>query len=497
VSPTARRRTRSASIRERLDHPVVDADGHYIESAPVFKRFLYDYVKDTAGGDLAARFDRAGGMDYDEMVLRPWAELSWEQRRAGWHTRPPWWTHPTRNTLDRATAQLPRLMYERLDEFGIDFSVLYGSRTLTTTAIKDDEVRQVACRALNAYHRDLYSDFQDRMTPAAQIPTHSPEEAIAELDHAVGELGFRAIMINGLVHRPIVAQDSASDPSQPNWGSGSGDRIDTLALDSAYDYDPFWQRCIDLGVSPASHTPGMGWGSRRSVSSYMYNHIGSFGASMDAFCKSVFFGGVTHRFPRLVVGLLEGGVGWACSLFADILGHWQKRNRETIAHLDPAALDVDELMRLYAEYGSERMQAQASELRDFFSKLEPEPPFLDEWEAIGIADEADIRARFEPHFYFGCEADDPMVSWAFDAKVNPLGTKLRAMFSSDMGHWDVADMGGILGEAYELVEKELIDETDFRDFVFTNPVRFYTALNPGFFDGTAIESEARELVASE
>jgi hypothetical protein len=68
------------------------------------------------------------------------------------------------------------------------------------------------------------------------------------------------------------------------------------------------------------------------------------------------------------------------------------------------------------------------------------------------------------------------------------------MFSSDMGHWDVPDMSGVLGEARELVEHGLIDDEDFRDFVFTNPVRFYTALNPAFFDGTRVEDEARRVV---
>jgi hypothetical protein len=38
---------------------------------------------------------------------------------------------------------------------------------------------------------------------------------------------------------------------------------------------------------------------------------------------------------------------------------------------------------------------------------------------------------------------------------------------------------------------------DFREFVFGNPVRFYTAVNPGFFAGTAVEREAAELVAAE
>ena len=141
--------TRAASLRAGLGHPVIDADGHVIETAPVFLPFFEDYVRRIAGGDMVERFRKAGGMDFDEMVLRPWSNLSWEERRAAWATRPSWWSLPAANTLDRATAHLPKLLHARLDDFGIDFAVLYGSRTLTTTAIKDDEVRQVACRALN------------------------------------------------------------------------------------------------------------------------------------------------------------------------------------------------------------------------------------------------------------------------------------------------------------------------------------------------------------
>jgi predicted TIM-barrel fold metal-dependent hydrolase len=493
--------TAAAALRARLGHPVIDADGHIIETAPVFLPFFEDYVKDIAGGDMAKRFRAVGGMDFDEMVLRPWSALSWEERRATWATRPSWWSLPAANTLDRATSHIPRLLYERLDDFGIDFAVLYGSRTLTTTAIKDAEVRQVACRALNAFNAEVYAPYSDRMTPAAQIPTHTPQEAIAELDHAVGELGMKAIMINGLVHRPIgpEAEDAAAEanPRLPNWGSGSGERIDALGIDSAYDYDPFWRRCVELRVAPASHTPGMGWGSRRSVTSYMANHIGSFAASAEAVCRSVFMGGVTHRFPEIAFGLLEGGVGWACILYADILSHWEKRNRTTIHHLDPKRIDTDLVMRLFDEYRDAYFHPEAPGLAESFAKLEPEPPFLDEWEACGIEREEDIRDRFVPHFYFGCEADDPTVAWAFSEGANPLGAKLRAMFSSDMGHWDVPDMTGILGEAYELVEDGRISDDDFRDFVFTNPTRFYTRMNPDFFRGTRVEAEAARIVAAE
>jgi predicted TIM-barrel fold metal-dependent hydrolase len=485
---------------------VIDADGHIIETAPVFLPFFEEYVAKIAGGDMVKRFRAVGGMDFDEMVLRPWSALTWEERRASWATRPSWWSLPAANTLDRVTSHLPRLLWERLDDLGIDFAVLYGSRTLTTSAIKDDELRRVACRALNAFNAEAYRPYADRMTPAAHIPMHTPEEAIAELEHAVGELGFKAIMINGLIHRPISARagDLANrgltpirqSSRLPNWGSGSDERLDCLGLDSAYDYDPFWRRCVELRVVPASHTPGMGWGSRRSVSNYMANHIGSFAASMEAQCRALFMGGVTHRFPELAFGLLEGGVSWAWQLYADLIGHWEKRNAKTIERLNPARIDTALVAKLFGDYGDAHFHAGVPGLMDAFTKLEPEPPVLDEWAACGIRRAEDIRDQFVPSFFFGCEADDPGVALAFDPR-NPLGARLGAMFSSDLGHWDVPDMTEILGEAFELVEHGFIDERAFRDFVFANPVRFYTRLNPDFFRGTRVEADAKKLLAAD
>ena len=39
-----------------------------------------------------------------------------------------------------------------------------------------------------------------------------------------------------------------------------------------------------------------------------------------------------------------------------------------------------------------------------------------------------------------------------------------------------------------MVEHGWIDEAAFEKFMFTNPVRFYTGTNPGFFEGTVVES---------
>jgi len=477
----------SAAIRRALNHPVVDADGHYIETMPILKPFLIDSVREIAGGDLARRIEAgAAGVDYDETVLRPWSKLSERERRERGISRPPWWTLPAANTLDRATAHLPKLMAERLDDMGIDFAVMYPSRMLTATAIADAELRVAVCRSLNRFFAEAYRPYADRMTPVAQIPTHTPEEAIAELEYAVCELGFKAVLINGLIHRPLQA--GAGGGERPNWGSISGSRIDVLGLDSEYDYDPFWRRCVELRVAPATHTPGMGWGSRQSPSSYMYNHIGSFGAAMEATCKGLFMGGVTQRFPQLSFGMLEGGVGWACTLLSDLIEHWEKRNSSAIHQLDPRRIDTARLMQLFERYGDSVFRADAPGLRDSFANLEPEPPALDEWNFLTLHSERDLVDSFVPRFYFGCEADDISIAWAFNDKLNPEGARLRAMFSSDAGHWDVTDMTGVLGEAYELVEHGHIGEQDFHDFVFGFPVQYYAGLNRDFFKGTRVEA---------
>jgi hypothetical protein len=56
---------------------------------------------------------------------------------------------------------------------------------------------------------------------------------------------------------------------------------------------------------------------------------------------------------------------------------------------------------------------------------------------------------------------------------SPFGAKLNAIFSSDIGHFDVIDMCDPLPEAYELVEDRHITEDDFRDFTFANAVRLW------------------------
>jgi hypothetical protein len=131
-----------------------------------------------------------------------------------------------------------------------------------------------------------------------------------------------------------------------------------------------------------------------------------------------------------------------------------------------------------------------------FGSNDKNAPTVDEFAACAIGTEADIPKRFVPNFFFGCEADDPLVQHAFDTDSLPGGEPLQAIFGSDVGHWDVPDMRDVLHEAYELVEEKRLDAKQFRAFTFENAARFYTDTNPRFFEGTAIESDIETLLST-
>jgi hypothetical protein len=327
------------------------------------------------------------------------------------------------------------------------------------------------------------------MTPVAVIPMHTPQEAIDELEHVVCVLRLKAVVLAGDVRRPVpaFAREHPELASQVEWS-------DTFGIDSPYDYDPVWAKCVELGVAATSHTGPIGWATRASPSRHQYNQLGGFAEGGEALAKSLFFGGVTHRFPTLNFGFLEGGVAWGCSLYARMVEHWKKRGPQNLASLDPARLDQKLFGQLIEKYGDARVRPRAAEIvRDSLWSQHPEE--LDDWRACGIERAEDVATRFVPRFWFGCEGDDRLNAWAFAARLNPFGARLNAMLGSDLGHFDVIDMRQVISEAHELVDEDLITPADFRDFAFANSVRLHGGMNPDFFRGTLVEAEAAKVLA--
>jgi predicted TIM-barrel fold metal-dependent hydrolase len=454
-------------VRAKLDHPVIDADAHVVECDFAHQ----DFVRQLAGEDVAKQV----------AALRA---------NHGPTVRGFWWGVPSGpHTADRAMAQLPRYFRSKLDELGIDFAHCYTTRGLSHIYLSDETLRRTSCRALNMLYAEMFADVRDRLRPVAVIPTYTPQEAIEELEFAVKELGHKAIQIGTELRgpaRPATGKDPFLQPTQSTR---------SIVMDSPYDYDPFWRKCIELKVTPVCHTSSRGIGYRASPSNYVFNHLGDFAGGAEFFCRSLVFSGVTRRFPGLTFGFLEGGVAWAMTLLNDIVEHWEKRNPEAMErNLNPALLDVNLLEQLFREFGNARLTPERIRANPHGNLMTERPEPFNEFAACALTDLNQLRELFIDPFFFGCEADDRMLSVAFNRRLNPLGATLKPVFGSDIGHWDVLDATSVLTEAWNLVRAKLISEENFRDLVFVNPAKMHLSMNPDYFEGTVVADAARALL---
>ncbi|MBV9329156.1 MAG: amidohydrolase family protein [Chloroflexi bacterium] len=495
------RGSRSADIHRQLDHPVVDGDAHWLESVPVF----HDYLKATGGQSMLDEYVKT--QDGADRWFQTPAEERFRQRMG----RPNYWFGPG-NTVDRATSMIPRLMYERLPDFGIDFAVVYptmglggfqGANRVQGAGLTSD-LRRCCVRAYNIMAADMFRAYADRMTPAAIIPTVTPQEGVEEAEYAVNTLGLKVGMLHGVIQRPIPAdEDWQPDPRRRRH------YFDNLALDSPYDYDPLWAKMVELGLAYTSHSGSSSdTATRTSPSSVVQSRVGHFAQAHQIALKGLLLGGVPHRFPTLNFAFLEAGIAWAVNVCIDLMLIFTKFGREGLERdLHPHNLDPRQLRELFDEYATdEQFRGRIDRVFDE-NNLWPNQPGKtaedlivraadwDEFAAAHITRPEQIRELFMHQFYFGCESDDPTVRWAFD-EHSSMGTRFKPIFSSDISHFDVTDMTEVLEEAWELVEHELVDEQGFRELTFTNPVTLHGRMNPDFFKGTVVEAEAERELAS-
>ena len=253
--------THAAEVRAQVGHPIIDADGHFVEVGPLLNDEIVTYLEDVGGAALRERFLANTSRALDtSTALANRAEASVREQ---WRSMPSWWGWQTANVRDRATAHLPALLYERLDELGIDFTILYPSMSLGYFEVTDEELSSALCRAVNRYNARVFEPYADRCTVGAMVPMNTPTQAIEEAEYAVRELGAKSLLVAEHVQRPV----------------GDHYRLDNFGIDSAYDYDPFWAKCVELGVSPVVHSSLQFHRVTRSISNYVFNHINGLSAA--------------------------------------------------------------------------------------------------------------------------------------------------------------------------------------------------------------------------
>ena len=157
---SAKHAAETAKIHARLNHPVIDSDGHWIEFEPA----AVEYLRQVGGEKIVERYSKVA----NQFGNKKWAQTPPTERRERRMLQPGWWGVPTKNTRDRATAMLPKLLYERMGELGLDFGVIYPtSGSLFAPFLRDEEVRRAACRAFNMYTADQFKGLGDRLTPGS------------------------------------------------------------------------------------------------------------------------------------------------------------------------------------------------------------------------------------------------------------------------------------------------------------------------------------------
>ncbi len=208
-----------------LPHPIVDADAHTVEFVPAFLERLADVGSPALADEFITDIlQHPGGT-----VRRAWYGMSDVERRDRRVARNGWWGVPAENTLDRATAMLPELYHERLDELGLDYSIVYPTLGLFLGMIPHEELRIAACRALNIYQADMFATLGDRLAPVATIPMHTVSEAIETLEHAVEQLGHKVVMFNGFVMRPVKRPPGTTGPGGPGSPTGTTSTASTAS----------------------------------------------------------------------------------------------------------------------------------------------------------------------------------------------------------------------------------------------------------------------------
>jgi hypothetical protein len=217
----------SRAVREEIDHPVIDVDGHFVEMAPVLHEEIVATLEELGGAGLRDRYLDGPVRPTDTSTILAGRTLAGV--RDAWAAMPSWWGWPVENVRDRATAHLPALLDERLQEFGIDYTVLYPSMTLAFLDVGDPELSAALCRAANRHHARVFSKYANHMTVGALIPMHTPEIAAAELRYAVDELGCKAVVIAEYARRPIPKLEREHGALSPPIY-----RLDHFGIDSDY-----------------------------------------------------------------------------------------------------------------------------------------------------------------------------------------------------------------------------------------------------------------------
>ena len=242
-----------------MKNGVIDADGHVLEDES-----LVDYIEGLYRSKTSIR-----------TLSRVFPSLDFHH--LGLHPRNP-------KSFGGGKPVGPKEWIDFIQAAGLLYSVLYPTAGLAMGNISHPDWACAAARAYNNWLHDRYLTASPRLKGMALIPLQDVNEAVLELRRAVKELGMLGAML----------------PSR-GLPLHLGDRT----------YWPVYAEAERLGCALAIHGGchhGMGFDTFGAF--VPIQGLGHPLSLIIAFTAMVYHG-VFRKFPKLRVGFLEGGAGWA------------------------------------------------------------------------------------------------------------------------------------------------------------------------------------------
>jgi predicted TIM-barrel fold metal-dependent hydrolase len=205
------------------------------------------------------------------------------------------------SAVHREGAVDPKLRLEDMDVEGIDIAVLYGVVSLGFYAMSDRELASAVCRAYNDWLADYCSAAPDRLKGTPALPLAWVDDACAEAERCVRDLGFVSITAPCAV------------------GGRNADHPDNFAL---------YALAERLDVPVGFHAGGGRFAYDKFVDSYAQLHALEFPFNIMFAMTTLVCGGVLERFKKLRVALLEANTGWAPYYVERLDEHYEHRPDE-------------------------------------------------------------------------------------------------------------------------------------------------------------------------
>jgi len=218
-------------------------------------------------------------------------------------------------SLHRPGGVDPHARLVDMDTEGIDVAVLYGTLALGLWSVRDLDLQVACCRAFNDWLAAYCAADPGRLRPAAALPLASIDDAVAEANRAVLELGAVTLTLHGTI---------------------AGHNLDDPAV------FPLFEAAERLDVAIGIHAGGTGLAVDRFVDQYALAHACAFPMDIMLGTTTLLAGGVLERFPRLRVALLEAGCGWFPSFLERLDEHYEKRPAEMPGVTQPPSEYVTE-----------------------------------------------------------------------------------------------------------------------------------------------------------